>query len=635
MRNASDSSRGIGQIGVWFRILAVVLAVSLLTAPAARAQNLLVSSVNTNSVIEYSWPSGAPLGAFVPAGSGGLSGPRILRYGANGNLFVPSYANSRLIQYDGATGALMGTFVAAGSGGLANPFGQAWAPSGNVLLSSQPAPFTSDCVSQYNGTTGAPLGNFVCLATTPCCGAINLAFRPNGNVLVSHLLQNEVREYTYPGGALVRIYSGGGLSGPEGVTIGPNGNLFVCSASNDRVIQFNTTTGAVIGDFVSAGSGGLDVPIDLAFGSNGNLFVSSALTNSVLQYNGTTGAFVGAFVTPGSGGLNGPSGIVFRPAPPPPPCPAPGSCTVVHATPGCDDESCCNTVCAADAFCCTDSWDAMCVNDALSLCAPILADFGDAPEAAACEGDPNNIVAPTTYPTLLGTPNAFPGRDAPYHFALLNPLADYQLGGPPDYEATAHQPVCDWLSPPPPNCDNDFDDGPIVLCLNAACTTGVAVVPPPTPFTCPPLNAIACFGDCPPVGAAVTGCWIFSTARGPFSNQPGFVNVAVDVSLSGCYGDAPTEWPMRDQSLAVPPLPWQVEFFKTPPFPVPTVYWVFNPITQQFDWGIKPFWTRFTLSDEQLVPVFTPGLWDGSGRAGGYQGGETEDWVTECDPSTA
>ncbi|HEY3242472.1 MAG TPA: hypothetical protein VGM03_03895, partial [Phycisphaerae bacterium] len=159
------------------------------------------------------------------------------------------------------------------------------------------------------------------------------------------------------------------------------------------------------------------------------------------------------------------------------------------------------------------------------------------------------------------------------------------------------------------------------------------VVPPPTPLTCPPLNAIACFGDCPPVGAAVTGCWIFSTARGPFSNQPGFVNVAVDVSLSGCYGDAPTEWPMRDAPLAVPP--WQVQFFKTPPFPVPTVYWVFNPITQQFDWGIKPFWTRFMLSDEQLVPVFAPGLWDGSGRAGGYQGGETEDWVTECDPSTA
>jgi hypothetical protein len=34
----------------------------------------------------------------------------------------------------------------------------------------------------------------------------------------------------------------------------------------------------------------------------------------VLEYNGTTGAFVGAFVTAGSGGLSRPIGLVFGPA---------------------------------------------------------------------------------------------------------------------------------------------------------------------------------------------------------------------------------------------------------------------------------------------------------------------------------
>jgi len=297
-----------------------VVALGWSVGPAS-GQSLLVSSFNTDSVIEYSWPSGAPVGTLVTSGSAGLDGPRILRFGPSGDLFVPSYYNHSLKQYNATTGAPVGsgTFIASSLGGLSFPFGQAWAPNGNVLLSSQNSPSSADCVAQFNGTSGAPLGNFVCLPTTPCCFAINLVFRANGNVLVSRFIGDQVLEYSYPGGVLVRTYSGGGLDGPEGVTIGPNGNLFVCSALNDKIVQFNATTGALIGDFVASGSGGLDVPIDLAFGPNGNLFVSSSLTNSILQYNGTTGAFVSAFVSAGSGGLSAPSGILFRSAAPPPP----------------------------------------------------------------------------------------------------------------------------------------------------------------------------------------------------------------------------------------------------------------------------------------------------------------------------
>ena len=53
----------------------------------------------------------------------------------------------------------------------------------------------------------------------------------------------------------------------------------------------------------------------MAFGSNGNLFVASELGNAVLEYNGTTGAFVGEFVTADSGGLAEPTFIIFGPAP--------------------------------------------------------------------------------------------------------------------------------------------------------------------------------------------------------------------------------------------------------------------------------------------------------------------------------
>ena len=48
-------------------------------------------------------------------------------------------------------------------------------------------------------------------------------------------------------------------------------------------------------------------------------------------------------------------------------CPAPGDCLVPHPTGGCNDASCCATVCAQDTICCTE-WDAGCVAQADLLC---------------------------------------------------------------------------------------------------------------------------------------------------------------------------------------------------------------------------------------------------------------------------
>jgi streptogramin lyase len=104
----------------------------------------------------------------------------------------------------------------------------------------------------------------------------------------------------------------GGLSGPLDMTIGPDGNLYVVTLSNN-VLRYNSTTGAFISTFVSQASGGLSVtdPDGLAFGPDGNLYVSSGGTNQILEYNGSTGAFIATFVSAGLGGLSAPAGITF------------------------------------------------------------------------------------------------------------------------------------------------------------------------------------------------------------------------------------------------------------------------------------------------------------------------------------
>jgi streptogramin lyase len=106
----------------------------------------------------------------------------------------------------------------------------------------------------------------------------------------------------------------GGLSSPLGITLGPDGNLYV-AGNGGAVLRYNSTTGAYLNTFVAPGSGGLAYTNydGLAFGPDGNLYVASGLTNQVLEYKGGTGAFLRAFVAAGSGGLNTPTGVMFGP----------------------------------------------------------------------------------------------------------------------------------------------------------------------------------------------------------------------------------------------------------------------------------------------------------------------------------
>lgn len=49
-------------------------------------------------------------------------------------------------------------------------------------------------------------------------------------------------------------------------------------------------------------------------------------------------------------------------------CPSAGACNAVHATPGCDDTVCCNTVCNLYPSCCDTGWDQTCVDIAIPEC---------------------------------------------------------------------------------------------------------------------------------------------------------------------------------------------------------------------------------------------------------------------------
>ena len=134
-----------------------------------------------------------------------------------------------------------------------------------------------------------------------------------GDLLVSSRFNSRVLRYNAATGTFVAVFAAGhDLANPNGIAIGPDGNLYVGNGDEGRVLKFDGQTGDFLGTFVSpATPGGLAGARAIAFGPDGNLYVDSGATNNVLAYDGTTGAFLR--VAAQGNGVSGPVGLTFGP----------------------------------------------------------------------------------------------------------------------------------------------------------------------------------------------------------------------------------------------------------------------------------------------------------------------------------
>ncbi len=86
--------------------------------------------------------------------------------------------------------------------------------------------------------------------------------------------------------------------------------LLVSSRLSDEVKAY-TEEGEFIKNFITAGSGGLFHPDGFAFGADGDFYLSSTFNGKLLRYNGQTGDFKDVFVDTGEGGLLAPVDMIL------------------------------------------------------------------------------------------------------------------------------------------------------------------------------------------------------------------------------------------------------------------------------------------------------------------------------------
>ena len=275
---------------------------------AADLRDMLLADLATDSILRFDGETGAPLGAFVSSGSGGLVNPHNPTFGPDGNLYVFSTqaGAQKILEYNGNTGAFVGTFINTGVGGFAGGFGMAFGPNGDLYVATGGAN-----VLRYNGATGA----FVGIAATGngIIRASGVEFGPDGNlyVLDSDLFidtdYDRILRFDADTAAFIDVFvKPGSLEDSIAFAFGPDGHIYVPDNKLDQSRSFNGTTGEFQGVFTSDPSVAVSFAFDLVWGPDGNAYAPTA--ERILRFEGETGEFIDPFVE-GAGGS-----IVFLPA---------------------------------------------------------------------------------------------------------------------------------------------------------------------------------------------------------------------------------------------------------------------------------------------------------------------------------
>ncbi|MCB0216898.1 MAG: DUF11 domain-containing protein, partial [Chloroflexi bacterium] len=220
----------------------------------------------------------------------------------------------RIQRFEANTGVYLGVF-ASGSG-LTTPRGLVFGPDLNP-----PAPPAvgvqdlfvasegSNQVKAYDGASGAFLGNVINEATP-----YGLAFGPDGDLYVSSRTNQRILRRNSQTAAVTVLASG--IPDARGLAAAPHGDLYVAGLSG-RFLRRYEGGASYVGVFAAVSPEGLNCARYMTFGPDrtadgfADLYVASEFSDDIKLYDGQTGAFVSVFAS--APDLDGPRDLVFGP----------------------------------------------------------------------------------------------------------------------------------------------------------------------------------------------------------------------------------------------------------------------------------------------------------------------------------
>lgn len=238
----------------------------LLITPDAR---ILVSSAADDRIVEFD-RTGAYVGDFIPAGSGGLDEPGAMLLTPDATLLVASTATGSVLEYDAASGAYLGTFVSPTDEGPTEPYALAYAPNGNLLVSS-----SDNRILQYDPDSGAYIGIFISSADSPLDGPRAIITAPDGRVVVASQFTNNLLAFDPLSGKFLGQYNNGDYNGhlaqPWGLRVGPSGYVYAGTSddaedasplhlTNPRILEYDPANGNLLFPFVQSLHAELNFP---------------------------------------------------------------------------------------------------------------------------------------------------------------------------------------------------------------------------------------------------------------------------------------------------------------------------------------------------------------------------------------
>lgn len=286
-----------------FKIL--IGGVTIILAAGANASELLVTSFFSNTITRYDTTTGSVIGTYT---GGTVSGALGMRVGPDGLLYVCSEGNNTIQRFNTTTHQYVDTIITASN--LNGPTGVTFDTANNIIVGN----FAGSSVTKYS-----PTGTFQSTLVAAGSGGLNgpdvgITIGPDGKLYVPSFDSNAVLRYNATTGAFIDTFipagGTGAMSQPRTILFRDN-KVWVTSDNGNKVLRYGLD-GTFIDTFVAAGSGGLSGASGMVFGDDGNLYVTSWRNNRVLKYSLTDGSFVGTAI---STGLNGPTYIMMVPEP--------------------------------------------------------------------------------------------------------------------------------------------------------------------------------------------------------------------------------------------------------------------------------------------------------------------------------